>query len=45
MTPRDLRNIHTTSNSCRHALPCVSMALKLPTDDKPLCSYFQVWSP
>ena len=22
MTPRDLRNIHTTGNSCRDALPC-----------------------
>ena len=30
MTPRDLRNIHTTGNSCRDALPCVNMALKLP---------------
>ena len=29
MTPRDLRNIHTTGNSCRDALPCVNMALKL----------------
>ena len=30
MTPRDLRNIHTTGNSCRDALPCTNMALKLP---------------
>ena len=30
MTPRDLRNIHTTGNRCRDALPCVNMALKLP---------------
>ena len=30
MTPRDLRNIHTTGNSCRDALPCANMALKLP---------------
>ena len=30
MTPRDLRNIHTTGSSCRDALPCMNMALKLP---------------
>ena len=30
MTSRDLRNIHTTGNSCRDALPCANMALKLP---------------
>ena len=30
MTPRDLRNIHTTGNSCRDALLCMNMALKLP---------------
>ena len=30
MTPTDLRNIHTTGNSCRDALPCANMALKLP---------------
>ena len=30
MTPRDLRNIHTTRNSCRDALSCANMALKLP---------------
>ena len=29
MTPRDLKNIHTTRNSCRDALPCTNMALKL----------------
>ena len=29
MTPRDLRNIHTTGNSCRDALPCANVALKL----------------
>ena len=50
MTPRDLRNIHTTRNSCRDALPCASMALKLPQYfyllmEKPLSRYFQVWSP
>ena len=30
MTPRDLRNIHTTGNSYRDALPCATMALRLP---------------
>ena len=50
MTPKDLRNIHTTGNSCRDALPCVNMALKLPRYfyllmKKPLGCYFQVWSP
>ena len=30
MTPMDLRNIHTTGNSYREALPCANMALKLP---------------
>ena len=30
MKPRDLRNIHTTVNSCRDALPRANMALKLP---------------
>ena len=30
MTCRDLRNIHTTGNNCRDALPCANMALKLP---------------
>ena len=50
MTPRDLRNIHTTGISCRDALPCVNMALKLPQYfyllmKKPLGCYFQVRSP
>ena len=50
MTPRDLRNIHTTGNSCRDALPCANMALKLPQYfyllmQKPLGRYFQVRSP
>ena len=30
MTPRDLRNIHPTGNSCRDALPYTNMALKPP---------------
>ena len=25
MTPRDFRNIHTTGNSCRDALPCANI--------------------
>ena len=50
MTPRDLRNIHNTGNSCRDALPYVNMALKLPRYfnllmEKPLGCYFQVQSP
>ena len=50
MTPMDLGNIHTTRNSCRDALPCANMALKLPwyfylLTEKPLGRYFQVWSP
>ena len=50
MTPRNLRNIHTTRNSCRDALPCANMALKLPRYfyllmEKPLGRYFQVQSP
>ena len=50
MTPRDLRNIHTTGNSCRDALPCANMALKLSRYfylllEKPLGRYFQVGSP
>ena len=50
MTPRNLRNIHTTRNSCRDALPCANMALKLPRYfyllmEKPLGRYFQVRSP
>ena len=28
MTSKDLRNIHTTRNSCRDALPSTNMALK-----------------
>ena len=47
MTLRDLRNIHTTVNSCRDALPCANMALKLPQYfyllmEKPFARYFQV---
>ena len=50
MTPRDLRNIHTTRNSCKDAFPCANMALKLPwycylLMDKPIGCYFQVRSP
>ena len=30
MTTRDLRNNHTTGKGSRDALPCTSMALKLP---------------
>ena len=50
MTPTDLRNIHTTGNSCRDAPPCANMALTLPQYfylliEKPLGCYFQVWSP
>ena len=49
MTPRDLRNIHTTGNSCRDALACANMALKLPqqlpADRKAFGRYFQVRSP
>ena len=50
MTPRNLRNIHTTRNSCREALPCVSKALKLPwyfylLMEKPFGCYFQFLSP
>ena len=50
MTLRDLKNIYTTGNSCRDALPCANMALKLPQYfyrlmEKPLDCYFQVWSP
>ena len=50
MTPRDLRNIHTTKNSCRDALPYVNMTLKLPQyfyllmEKIPGC-FFQVRSP
>ena len=50
MTPKDLRNIHSTRNSCRDALPCMKIALKLPQSfyllmEKPLGRYFQVCSP
>ena len=50
MTPRNLRNIHTTGNSCMNALPCANMALKLPKYfyllmERPLGGYFQFWSP
>ena len=50
MTPRDLRNIHFTGNSCRDALPYANIALKLPRYfyllvEKPLGRYFQVRSP
>ena len=47
MTPRDLRNIHTTRSSCREALPCANMALRLPCYfhllmEKPLGRYFSL---
>ena len=50
MTSRDLRNIHTTGNSCWDALPCANMALKLPRYfyvlmEKPFGRCFQVRSP
>ena len=50
MSPRDLRNTHTTGNSSRDALPCANMALKVPQYfyllmEKPLGRYFQVRSP
>ena len=50
MTPRDLRNIHTTRNGWRDAIPCANMTLKLPwyfyqLMEKPLGCYFQVRSP
>ena len=50
MTPRDLRNINTTRNSCRDALPCANMAIKLPLYfhqlmEKPFGRYFQVLCP
>ena len=49
MTPRDLRNIHTTRNSCRDSVPCANMALELSQYfyllmEKPLGCYLQVWS-
>ena len=41
--------IHTTGNSCRDALRCTNMALKVPRYfyllmEKPLSCYFQIWS-
>ena len=47
MTPRDLRNIRTTGNSCRDALPCANMVLKPPRYfyllmENPPGRYFQV---
>ena len=50
MIPRDLRNIRTTGNSCRDALLCAIIALKLPwyfylLMKKPLVHYFLVRSP
>ena len=51
MTSSDLRNIRTTGNSCRDALPCAKIALKLPRYfyllmEKPLAGwYFQVRYP
>ena len=49
MTPRDLKNIHTTGNNSRDARPCADMALKLTwyfylLIEKPLGRYFQVQS-
>ena len=49
MTPRNLRNIHTTGNSCRDALSHGNIALKLPQYfyllmEKPFGHYFQAWS-
>ena len=49
MTPWDLRNNHTTGNSCKDALPCANMALNLPQyfyllKEKPLGRYFQISS-
>ena len=50
MTLRDLRNICTIENSCRDALPCTNMALKLTCYfyllmEKPLGCYLQVRCP
>ena len=44
------QSTHTTENSCRDALPCTNMALKLPRYfyllmEKPLGRYFQARSP
>ena len=49
MTPRAFRNIHIIGSSCRDALSCANMAVKLPQYfylliEKPLGRYFQVWS-
>ena len=49
MAPRDLRNTHSSKNSCKDALPCINVALKLPQYfyllmEKPLGCYFQVRS-
>ena len=46
MTPWDLRYIQTTGNSCRDALPCANMSLKLLRYflllmENPLGRYFQ----
>ena len=50
MTPRDLRNIHTTGNNCRDALLGANVALKLPRYfyllmEKHLGRYFPIRSP
>ena len=50
MTPRELRNIHATRNSCKDALACANMALKLSgyfylLMEKPLGCYFGLLSP
>ena len=50
MTPMDLRNIHTTGNSCRDDFPCTNMALKLLQCfylllEKSLGCYLQVQCP
>ena len=49
MTHCDLRDIHTTGNSFRDALPCANMALKVPRYfyllmEKPLGRNYQVRS-
>ena len=50
MAPKDLRNIHTTGNSCRDTLPCKNIALKLVRYfyllmEKPLGCNSPIWSP
>ena len=50
MRRRDLRNIHTTGNGFRDALPWANMALNLPRYfnllmEKPLGCFLQAWSP